>query len=106
MDHRQWTVVGAPSSAGAHTPGVERAPAALRAAGLLDLLRDGADVEDCGDVPGFRWRPDPAYPRGQNADAVAAVASAVADRVAAGAWRWSRRRGGPARSTTSAAAPS
>ncbi|MEU7712843.1 arginase family protein [Micromonospora chalcea] len=82
MDHRQWTVVGAPSSAGAHTPGVERAPAALRAAGLLDLLRDGADVEDSGDVPGFRWRPDPAYPRGQNAGAVAAVASAVADRVA------------------------
>ncbi|MEE3922118.1 hypothetical protein V2I01_38950 [Micromonospora sp. BRA006-A] len=46
---------------GAHTPGIERAPAALRAAGLLDLL--GADVEDAGDVPGFRWRPDPAYPR-------------------------------------------
>ncbi|WP_431944216.1 arginase family protein [Micromonospora marina] len=81
MDHRQWTVVGAPSSAGAHTPGIERAPAALRAAGLLDLL--GADAEDAGDVPGFRWRPDPAYLRGQNAGAVAAVASAVADRVAA-----------------------
>lgn len=29
-----WDVIGAPSSAGAHTPGVEKAPGALRKAGL------------------------------------------------------------------------
>ncbi|MEV0002647.1 arginase family protein [Micromonospora sp. NPDC050980] len=82
MNARMWTVIGAPSSAGAHTPGVERAPAALRAAGLLDLLGRHAPVEDSGDTREFRWRPDPAYPRGQHAGAVAAVASEVAALVA------------------------
>ncbi|MEU1844137.1 arginase family protein [Micromonospora sediminicola] len=87
MGTRRWTVVGAPSSAGAHTPGVERAPAALRAAGLLDLLGTAVDVEDAGDTDGFRWRPDPAYPRGQNAGAVAGVAAEVAAGVAAAVGR-------------------
>ncbi|MFI7218873.1 arginase family protein [Micromonospora maritima] len=87
MGIRRWTVVGAPSSAGAHTPGVERAPAALRAAGLLDLLGAAVDVEDAGDTSGFRWRPDPAYPRGQNAGAVAGVAAEVAAGVAAAVGR-------------------
>jgi arginase family enzyme len=49
-----WDVIGAPSSAGAHTPGVERAPGALREAGLMDLMKRGSDVADLGDVPGFR----------------------------------------------------
>ncbi|WP_422741608.1 arginase family protein [Micromonospora sp. WMMD754] len=87
MGTRRWTVVGAPSSAGAHTPGVERAPAALRAAGLLDLLGSAVDVEDAGDTGGFRWRPDAAYPRGQNAGAVAGVAAEVAAGVAAAVGR-------------------
>lgn len=78
-----WDVVGAPSSAGAHTPGVEQAPQALRAAGLLESLRRTAAVDDLGDVPGFRWRPDPAHPRSQNAGEVARVAADVAERVAA-----------------------
>ncbi len=33
-----WVVIGVPSSAGAHHAGQERAPDALRAAGLLDRL--------------------------------------------------------------------
>ncbi|MFC7549415.1 arginase family protein [Plantactinospora sp. GCM10030261] len=78
-----WDLIGAPSSAGAHTPGVESAPAALRAAGLVDLIRAVTPIEDLGDVPGFRWRPDIPRPRAQNADAVARVAGDVADRVAA-----------------------
>jgi arginase len=49
-----WDVIEAPSSAGAHTPGVEKAPGALRKAGLVDLLRHSCDVEDLGDVLGFR----------------------------------------------------
>ncbi|WP_250038462.1 arginase family protein [Paractinoplanes maris] len=81
---RRWSVLGAPSSAGAHTPGLEQGPAALRAAGLVtDLRAGGLDVDDRGDVPGFRWRPDPSRPNGQNAPAVAAVADDVAAGVAA-----------------------
>jgi arginase len=76
-------VIGAPSSAGAYAPGQEKAPAALRAAGLLQLLSDrGIAVTDAGDVPGFRWRPDKSNPRAMNANAVSNVARAVADRVA------------------------
>jgi arginase len=77
---RSWSLIGAPSSAGAHTPGVEKAPAALRAAGLVEAL---GGVTDLGDVPGFRWRPDPARRTAQNAPVVARVARDVAAAVAA-----------------------
>jgi arginase len=77
-----WDVIGAPSSAGAHTPGVERAPAALREAGLVDLMKRGSDVTDLGDVPGFRWRPDPSHARCQNAREVVRVAASLAEQVA------------------------
>jgi arginase len=54
---RRWAVLGVPSSAAAHTRGLERAPAALRSAGLLDALRAaGLDVRDDGDLPGASWR--------------------------------------------------
>ncbi|MGW0505178.1 arginase family protein [Micromonospora sp. NPDC003241] len=76
-----WDVIGAPSSAGAHTPGVEQAPAALRDAGLVRLLRRTAEVDDLGDVPPSRWRPDPARRTGQNATEVARVATDVAQQV-------------------------
>ncbi|GAB2598615.1 arginase [Paractinoplanes abujensis] len=73
-----------PSSAGAHTPGVEQGPTALRESGLINNLRAGGlDVEDRGDVRGFRWRPDPARQSGQNAATVAAVADDVAEAVTA-----------------------
>lgn len=76
-------IVGAPSSAGAYAPGQERAPSALRAAGLPELLSArGISVDDRGDVPGFRWRPDRANVRAMNADVVARVAQATAERVA------------------------
>jgi arginase len=75
--------IGAPSSAGAYAPGQERAPAALRAAGLLKLISaGGVSLEDAGDVAGFRWRADQANPRAMNADAVFTVARETADRVA------------------------
>jgi arginase len=55
-----WGLVGVPSSAAAHWPGQEKAPAALREAGLLGGLRSaGAVVEDYGDLPVVRWRPHP-----------------------------------------------
>jgi arginase len=75
-------IIGAPSSAGAYAPGQERAPGAIRAAGLLAMLAErGIDVVDRGDVPGFRWRVDRANPRAMNAEAAAGVARVVADRV-------------------------
>jgi arginase len=76
-------IIGAPSSAGAYAPGQERAPEALRAAGLLASLTErGIAVADRGDVPGVRWRLDRTNPRAMNATAAARVAGAVADRVA------------------------
>ena len=76
-------IVGAPSSAGAYAPGQEKAPQALRAAGLLDRCAErGIAVEDWGDVPGFRWRVDRVNPRAMNANTAAQVAKAVAKRVA------------------------
>jgi arginase len=76
-------IIGAPSSAGAYAPGQEKAPTALRAAGLLEFLSArGISVDDRGDVPGFRWRVDKANPRAMNAGVVATVAKASAERVA------------------------
>jgi arginase len=69
------TLIGVPSSAGAYAPGQEQAPAALRLAGLIDLLDGhGVAIEDYGDVPGFRWRADKDCPRAMNAQIVASVA--------------------------------
>jgi arginase len=75
--------IGAPGIAGAYTPGQEKAPAALRAAGLRKFLSaGGVRVEDAGDVAGFRWRADMANRRAMNPDAVSTVARGTADRVA------------------------
>ena len=43
-DRSQWVLIGVPTSAGAHHAGQDRAPAALRAAGV--------GVTDAGDLPG------------------------------------------------------
>jgi arginase len=77
------TVIGAPSSAGAYAPGQERAPFALRGAGLLESLRArGVAVRDAGDTPPFRWRIDEGNRRAMNAAAVAQTARASAPLVA------------------------
>jgi arginase len=76
-------LIGAPSSAGAHGPGQEKAPAALRQAGLLGALREaGLQVEDLGDLPVTRFQPDPANHKRQSRSQVIKVARQVADRVA------------------------
>jgi arginase len=72
-------LIGAPTSAGAFAPGQEDAPAALRAAGLVQAL----GASDCGDTPRFRWRADRDAPRAMNADAVVDGVRAVAARVEA-----------------------
>lgn len=77
------TVLGVPSSAGAHAPGQEKAPAAFREAGLLDRLREvGLVVNDLGDLPVVRYQPDRVHRRAQNADEVRDVARETADQVA------------------------
>jgi arginase len=60
---------------GAHAPGQEQAPRALRGAGIA------AGLVDLGDTTLRRWAPDREHRRAQNAAAVAAAAGEVAERV-------------------------
>ena len=77
-------LIGVPSSAGAHWPGQEKAPRALREAGLVERLESaGLAVSDHGDLPRVRFRPDKRQRHEQNLSAVVDVASRVADRVEA-----------------------
>jgi arginase len=81
---REWTVIGVPTSAGAHHAGQEKAPAALREAGLIERLRQaGLSVEDAGDLPGATFMTDHDHPRARSLAAVTRVAGQVADAVAA-----------------------
>jgi arginase len=77
-------VIGVPTSAGAFAPGQEKAPAALRAVGLLGALRGtGLEVVDRGDREVWRWRPDRVERRAQNIGPVVEVVRETAGRVAA-----------------------
>jgi arginase len=83
MNFRHLHLIGAPSSAGAYAAGQEKAPAAFRRHGLVAALsKAGLQVHDCGDVDGFRWRPDLANPKAMNIDVVRRVVLSVADQVA------------------------
>lgn len=76
------SILGAPVSAGAYAPGQEKAPSALRSAGLLPaLVGAGIEPTDLGDIESFRWRPDRSNPHAMNARAVAQSVSQVADRL-------------------------
>jgi arginase len=80
---RELALIGAPSGAGACGVGQERAPAALRAAGLTELLgRAGFEIDDLGDSQVVPWRPDRARPEAQNLEAVVDVVKTTATRVA------------------------
>ncbi|MFF1572603.1 arginase family protein [Leifsonia sp. NPDC058292] len=75
-------VVGAATSAGAHGPGQELAPAAFRRYGLLEgLAESGLEVIDHGDVVTARMRPDPDHPRLADASRVIEAARAVSRSV-------------------------
>lgn len=81
--HKEIVLIGAPSSAGAHAPGQEKAPFALREAGILQRFSEaGLVVTDSGNLPGFRYRNDPSNPRARNVQVVADNARRVADAVA------------------------
>lgn len=68
---RQIQIISIPSSAGSTHPGLEQAPAAIRASGLADALRDmGHDViERNDDLPVWQWRPDPTESTASNVKA-------------------------------------
>ena len=79
---RKVGVIGVPTSAGAFSPGQEQAPAALREAGLVGLLRDGGiELSDYGDRDVWRWRPDRERPRAQNLPWVVEIVDDTAARV-------------------------
>jgi arginase len=79
---RELGVLGVPSSAAAHGPGQERAPAVLRGAGLLRRLSvAGVGVVDYGDLPVARWRPDRHQRRPHNLQAVLGVLRETAGKV-------------------------
>jgi arginase len=67
-------LLGAPTSAGSLAAGHERAPAALRAAGLVArLTAAGFAVTDYGDTTTHVFQPDDEHPRARNAGAVLAA---------------------------------
>lgn len=81
---RRLRLIGVPSSAGAHAPGLERGPANLRAAGLASALAAaGVDVWDWGDLPVTSFATVPAESGARNLPAVLEVVGRVADAVAA-----------------------
>ena len=81
-------ILGVPTALGGHLAGMERTPAGLRAAGLLDALRARPGlrevaIHDAGDVridPGFRPDPDP---RAKNQAEIVAFLPRERDLVAA-----------------------
>jgi arginase family enzyme len=79
---RPVTVIGAATSAGTHYAGQERAPDAMRAAGLIErLVRAGITVTDHGNVVRDTFRVDAGHPRARNLAATVRAAQTVADAV-------------------------
>jgi arginase len=66
-------LIGAPSSAAAFMPGCEKAPAALRAAGLVERLQSiGYQVEDHGDCAPRLFAEDEEHKRARNLPTIVA----------------------------------
>jgi len=78
----QIALLGSPTSAAALSLGREAAPAALRAAGLVERLRAaGYEVADLGDDPPQIYKPDEESPRARNLPAVLAALETLKPRV-------------------------
>jgi arginase len=70
---KKIALIGAPSSAAAFTPGTEKAPAALRAAGLIDRLQSaGFEVTDYGDCALRHFADDEEHRRARNLQEIVA----------------------------------
>ena len=76
------SLLGVPSAAGTHGPGQEKAPRALREAGLAGRLQAlGVEVDDRGDLPVVPFAADPVHRTQQNAGRVLEVVRLVAEEV-------------------------
>lgn len=72
-------IIGAPSSAGAYSPGQEKTPDALRDIGLMEIFASqNIPAIDYGNVPEFRWVADLENPRAMNLQGVIATAKSTA----------------------------
>lgn len=81
---KQIVVLGAPTSAAALSAGHEKAPQALRSAGLVEKLQAiGYSVIDMGDDPVELYKPDEESPRARNLARVVASLEALKPRVEA-----------------------
>ena len=70
---KKIALIGAPSSAAAFLPGSEKAPAALRAAGIVERLRSaGYEVIDHGDCAPQLFADDEEHRRARNLSAIVA----------------------------------
>ncbi len=79
---KKIALIGAPSSAGARSAGVELAPAALSAAGLVEqLTAAGFEVQDSGDIPTQVSQPDEESPRARNIKPALASLHALKNQV-------------------------
>ena len=77
------SIIGVPSSAGAHWPGQEKTPQYLRDAGFIkQLKKTGFDVIDFGDLPLVRFRPDKGNRNKQNWKMVLDVGTELSSKVA------------------------
>jgi arginase len=64
---KKIVLLGSPTSAAALRAGHERAPAALRAAGLADRLKStGFEINDLGDTATYAFQVDDEHPRARN----------------------------------------
>ena len=79
---KKIALIGAPTSAAALRAGHERAPAALRAAGLVGRLQAvGYEVTDLGDLAPQLYQPDDEHPRARNLPAILAALNELKPRV-------------------------
>jgi arginase len=79
---KKIALIGAPTSAAALAAGHERAPAALRAAGLITQLQSaGFDVTDLGDCVTQISKPDEEHPRARNIPALVAALNDLKPRI-------------------------
>ncbi len=79
---KKIALIGAPTSAAALQAGHERAPAALRAAGLVERLQSaGYEVTDLGDCATQVFQPDEEHPRARNVPGVLAALNDLKPRV-------------------------
>ncbi len=82
MPSGKVAVFGVPTAAGGRASGLERAPFALREAGLLrDLRALGPRVVHLSDLSLFPYRDDPEHPHARNAEVVECAVRAAADEM-------------------------